>query len=145
MEVGKIIKATGRFVATFALLSLLGIAVLAALSNWLFADCAYEKQLEDYRNLPSPRLNSLFLQMQKITAENSSFYLSKEEVDERYPELSDLDFKHIDLNYQIILIGGCFDNKLMMSFGGLSRSYKKEPSISISWGEPTKSEKIWPK
>jgi len=140
------LKVLTRLIKFLAVGAFLIVLFAFTVSTVFFSDCGYEQQLENYKNLPEARLNKLFSQMEKIFNEITGYYLDKEKADILYPEIADLEFKHIDIAHQLVVIGGCFDNKLMMRFGGLSGSIDKNPSISIWWGEhPVKSKILWRK
>ncbi|TQV71122.1 hypothetical protein FLL45_22610 [Aliikangiella marina] len=143
MIIIKILKVTGGTIAIGAL----SIMAFVFVFNFLFfGNCSYQKQLSTYKNLSDKRLRVLYLQMSKVFKESNSYSISKEEADKSYPELVGFDFKSINVTYQSVLIGGCFDDKLVMRFGGLAKSKEKIESITISWGEnPLQTEQLWSK
>jgi len=62
------------------------------------------------------------------------------------PKLKGINYKHINLQYESIVIGGCFDNKTIIKFIGLqgTPTKNKKRSITLSWGElPLKNETLW--
>ena len=115
-----------------ALLSVLALPV--ACTTLLFDDCEYEKQLSAYEALPQYRFEKLYWQMKELFASEAGRPISIEKIREKYPELSDLKFKHIDTFHQRIVVGGCFDNKAMIFFRGFLAS-DEVPGVILGHGD----------
>ena len=119
------------------------LLILYLFSKIFFRGCGYETQLNIYKSLPEQRLEQLFSQFQMLKNQNR-LKLRKKEVDDFSPVLSDLDFKYIDIDREVMLIGGCVDDKLFLHIDGLDTDKKEQPKIHISWGEyPLMKEVLW--
>jgi hypothetical protein len=91
--------------------------------------------MKQVKSLPKGRLEDLFISMKKLK------FGANENALEGFPEL---DYKHIDLMSDVIVLGGCFDNKAMLKFNGLGNQGDLNQSIVLSYGEhPLKIKTLW--
>lgn len=125
----KIIKSVLAGISLIILISLLGFCV------YLGGECSYKDSVTQVKALSKEQLEGLFISMQKLKAGASEDVLA---------QVPDIDYKHIDLMSNVIVLGGCFDNKAMLKFNGLENQKSENQSIVLSYGEnPLKIETLW--
>ena len=108
----------------------------------MFGDCGYQDQLKPYEELSQDHLKNLYWKMESIFTNETEFHLNREKAIEKYPELSSLQFNHIDITHKWMVIGGCFDDKAMLFFGGFILT-EEDPSITLSYGDgPNRKDEI---
>ena len=138
------IKILSFFKTVIAFLILgFGFIFIAAFIFSKQAGCEYGDELKTIQALSGEQLEKLYFEFENFIEERNGVSISKEEVDSKYSTLKNLPFKYIDIKNQFILVGGCFDNKLLMTFDGVNDD-AKDAKISISWGEsPLNIEVLW--
>ena len=110
------------------------LGLMKACSVAMFGDCGYKDQLPPYQALSQDRLEKLYWQMRKIFADETESFLTMEKAHEKYPKITDLKFKAINIDENWVVIGGCFDDKAILSFGGIILT-DEAPSITLAYGE----------
>jgi hypothetical protein len=125
----KIIKFVLAGISLIILISFLGFCV------YLGGECSYKDSLTQVKSLPKERLEDLFISMEKLKAGANENTLAA---------FTYIDYKHIDLMSNVIVLGGCFDNKAILKFNGLENQENVNQSIVLSYGEnPLKIETLW--
>ena len=107
--------------------------------------CAITPSVEHAKSLSQERLQKLYYQMEKITNELESDYDPKYD-GMKYPQISDIKFVLIRKSSASMMLGGCFDSKVFLKFGGLGSYSDKNSSrsITLTWGEyPINVETLW--
>jgi hypothetical protein len=118
----------------------LGIVLIVTVPIMFFSifigdGCAYSESVAYVKSLPKERLENLFVSLQKLKAGANENTLA---------QFSDIGYKHVDLMSDVIVLGGCFDNKAIIRFNGLENSNGENQSIVLSYGEyPLKIETLW--
>ena len=101
------------------------------------------------RELPDQRLAKLYYDIEKYSEDSSTPYSDLKAGSEgKFPEpFSDIHAIRIRPKQENIMLNGCFDHYVYLSFHGLksNREYKPKRQIVLSWGEHERagSEVVW--
>ncbi|MCB1124774.1 MAG: hypothetical protein KJT03_24685 [Verrucomicrobiae bacterium] len=114
-------------------------------------DCSENSEAAAYaRTLSQERLSKLYYDMERLSATEANlledYWLFPDKESNTLPEpFTDIKAGKLDLLNSFIMLEGCFDEGVVLSFEGIgdSKEFHPERRIILSWGEFDGNEILW--